>query len=64
MKSVECYSPALNTWSLTTPMSVARASSAAAYIRDKIYVIGGVRSPGVSHNSCAAFDTTLEKWSI
>lgn len=41
--SVEVYDPRLGTWMSGEPMKQSRGYSAAAVVKDSIYVIGGVR---------------------
>lgn len=42
--SVEIYDPRLGTWITGEPMNKGRGYSAAAVLKDSIYVVGGVKN--------------------
>lgn len=42
--SIEIYDPRLGTWVIGEPMKHSRGYSAAAVLKESIYVIGGVQS--------------------
>lgn len=42
--SIEIYDPRLETWIIGEPMNHSRGYSAAAVLKESIYVIGGVQS--------------------
>lgn len=44
--SVEIYDPRLGKWMAGKPMKQSRGYSAAAVVKESIYVIGGVKSGG------------------
>lgn len=42
--SIEIYDPRRGTWMIGEPMNCSRGYSAAAVLKESIYVIGGVKS--------------------
>ena len=59
-KSVECFNPARQEWTVAPDMGCPRKFACAAVLHGKIYVIGGHHELGASRVEC--FDPATEAW--
>jgi N-acetylneuraminic acid mutarotase len=65
LTSVEIYDPATDTWTMGTPMQIARAGFGAAVVGGKIVVVGGEVLSGNNRalTSVEIYDPVSDSWS-
>jgi len=59
---VQIYDPATNSWSTATSMPWNAGSVNTALIGGKIYVAGGIATPGFTTSNCAVYDIATDAW--
>ena len=62
LADVQIYDPALDSWSLGTPMPAGRSEFSAVFLNGKVYAIGGVVSGGVTTNTVSIYDPVANSW--
>ncbi len=59
---VEAYDPEARTWTRCAPMATARAFAAAAAVKGRIYVFGGLDASGKALASGEVYDPRTDRW--
>lgn len=61
--TVECYDPALNSWSLVAPLTAPRVACGVCVVEDFMFVIGGWVGSEIAEN-IERYDPDLDRWDI
>ncbi|XP_020609401.1 actin-binding protein IPP-like [Orbicella faveolata] len=61
--TVECYDPALNSWSLVAPLTAPRVACGVCVVEDFMFVIGGWVGSEIAEN-VERYDPDLDRWDI
>lgn len=63
LSSVECYDPAINTWSHVTPMISKRAGARAGVVNGHLFVVGGLDGFNFL-STIERFDQQKNEWTM
>ncbi|KAL9951448.1 hypothetical protein ACROYT_G044109 [Oculina patagonica] len=61
--TVECYDPALNSWSLVAPLIAPRVACGVCVVEDFMFVIGGWVGSEIAEN-IERYDPDLDQWEV
>lgn len=61
--TVECYDPALNSWSLVAPLTAPRVACGVCVVEDFMFVIGGWVGSEIAEN-IERYDPDLDRWDV
>lgn len=60
LRSVECFDPHTNKWSMCAPMSKRRGGVGVATYNNFLYAVGGHDAPASNH--CSRLSDCVERW--